>query len=100
LAAAFRTETNSVKRSTILEVIWQHRDPSMISLLSEALKDSSPEVWKQALDGLVALAGLQSITTIERARSGLLGVDADTQQRREYLDEALSQLHESAIRGS
>jgi hypothetical protein len=100
LAAAFRTETDPVKRSTILEVIWQHRDPSMIPLLGEALHDLSPKVWKQALDGLVTIGGPQSIATIEVACSSLSGQDADAQQRRGFQEEALAQLRGSAISGN
>jgi hypothetical protein len=92
LAAAFRSETDAGKRATILNVICQRRDPSTIPLLGEALHDSSPLVWRQAIDGLVATSGPESISTIEAARSRKFSRDSLQREFHEFLDEALQQL--------
>lgn len=55
LAREFRSESDSREKARILEVIWQHRDPALVPVLAEALGDPSPFVWKEALNGLVAL---------------------------------------------
>ena len=65
LASAFRSASDAAKRSAILNIIWQRRDPSTIPVLGEGLKDASPGVWKEALDGLVTIGGPQSISAIE-----------------------------------
>ena len=61
LMAAFHSECDSQVREFLVEVIWQHRQPSVIPFLGEALQDPEPEVWKQALDGLVTLASLAAL---------------------------------------
>jgi hypothetical protein len=50
LAKAFRASTDASMRSFLLNVIWQHRQPSEIPLLAEALFDSEPEIWQEAMD--------------------------------------------------
>jgi hypothetical protein len=92
LVSAFRDESDSVKRSAILNVIWQRRDPSTIPFLGEALQDASPRVWKEALDGLVAIGGHASILAIEAAHARHFDAEYDGRQFREFLDEALAQL--------
>jgi hypothetical protein len=92
LASAFHSEFDAGKRATILNVIWQHRDPSSIPLLGDGLQDSSPLVWKQALDGLVTIGGPESISTIKAARSRKFSCDPDQRKFREFLDEALQHL--------
>ena len=49
------TDPDGEHRARIIEVIWQHRLSTSISFLASALNDEHPEVWKQALDGLVYL---------------------------------------------
>ena len=92
LASAFRCEADPVKRSTILNIIWQRRDPSTIPLLAEGLQDASPGVWKEALERLVMIGGPQGISEIEAARSRLVDSKDDRAQFREFLDEPLEQL--------
>ena len=89
LVTAFRSEIDGAKRSTILNVIWEHRDPSTIPLIGEALRDESPLVWKQALDGLVAIGGPACISTIQAAHDRPFNREADQMTFREFLDEAL-----------
>jgi hypothetical protein len=92
LISAFCSESDAAKRSTILNVIWQHRVPSTIPLFGEALQDSSPLVWKEALDGLVALGGPQCIATVDAAYGRTFDQAAEQIYYREFLDEAREQL--------
>ena len=92
LESAFRTEFDAGRRAAILKVIWQRRDRSAIPVLVYALQDASPQVWKEALDGLVALGGREAISGIEAAYSRHFDSALDGSQFREFLDEALEQL--------
>jgi HEAT repeat protein len=76
LAEAYRAEREPAVRNLLVEVVWQLRSPSSIEFLGEALQDPNPEVWKQALDGLVTLASPESLRILESARDRL-GVDLD-----------------------
>lgn len=92
LESAFRSESDAVRRAAILNVIWQRRDRTTIPLLGEALRDASPRVWKEALDGLVALGSQESILAVQSARSRAFASEVDSREFREFLDEALEQL--------
>lgn len=51
LIAAFKKERDSRVRAFLVEIIWQHRQQSVIPFLAEVLHDPEPDVWKEALDG-------------------------------------------------
>jgi hypothetical protein len=91
LAEAFRVSTDASLRVFLLNVIWQHRQQSAVPVLAEALFDSQPEIWKEAMDGLVALASLQSLEALCQARSRTFEVDRDRLQFCEWLEEAIEQ---------
>jgi len=69
LMAAFRAERDAQVRAFIVEVIWRHRQQSVTPLLGEALRDSEPTVWRQALDGLVSLASPAALEVLRAART-------------------------------
>ncbi|HEY3964292.1 MAG TPA: HEAT repeat domain-containing protein [Planctomycetaceae bacterium] len=92
LATAFRSEIDGAKRAKILNVIWQHRDASTVPLIGEALHDESPLVWKQALDGLVAIGAPACVVAIRAAHGRPFKREADQRTFREFLNEALEQL--------
>lgn len=86
MQSAYHVEPDPIVRAMIIEAIWQHRQPSTIGFLAEALRDPAPPVWKQALDGLVTLASPDSIHRLESAR------DRETDpERRAWIEEALEQ---------
>ncbi|MFN0052734.1 MAG: HEAT repeat domain-containing protein [Planctomycetales bacterium] len=93
LASAFRSEPDPLKRSIILHVIWQHRDPSAIPFLAEGLQDRSPQVWKEALDGLVTIGGPESLAAINGTSDRHFESESVRQTFREFLVEALEQLN-------
>ena len=98
LVSAFRVEPEAIKRSAILKVIWQRRDPSTIPVLADGLRYSSPPVWKEALDGLVTIGGPQSISAIEGACSRQFDSEDNTIHFRTFLDEALDHLRHGFFR--
>lgn len=93
LMEAFRSQRDSQVRAFLVEVIWQHRQSSVVSFLDEALQDSAPEVWKQAVDGLVTLASPEALEVLRAAKSRRL----DSGGFYQWIDEAIDQT-ESQIR--
>jgi HEAT repeat protein len=71
LVGAYRAEADPVIRTLIVEGVWRIRSRASIEFLGEALEDPAPEVWKQALDGLVTLASPQSLRILEAARESV-----------------------------
>jgi len=88
LIQQFTASSDGADRSKIIEVIWQHRIKATIPFLASALHDPHPEVWKQALDGLVAIGGVESHNALAVFRSNLLN---DT-ERRSWAEEAIGQI--------
>jgi len=93
LEAQFRTARAPEVRRFLLEVIWQHRQQSVIPLLGEALLDADHRVWREALDGLVALGSPRSVAALRAVR-----VQRDDEQFRRWVDEAIEQAEEQAQR--
>jgi HEAT repeat protein len=92
LVAAFRSSSDAARRQAILKILWQRRDPAAIPVLSVGLQDESPEVWKEALDGLVTVGGPESISAVNAARCRQFESADDAKHFREFLDEALGQM--------
>ncbi len=92
LEEAYRSEADPKIRALIVEAIWQHRLPASVDFLAAALADPHPEVWKQALDGLVVLASPQSRDALELAKSRVPGQNGAI---RAWIEEAIAQLDES-----
>jgi HEAT repeat protein len=77
LADGYRAEADPAIRNLLVEVAWQLRTHSALDFLAEALQDPAPEVWRQALDGLVALASPESLRILEAARDSVRLPDDD-----------------------
>lgn len=86
LQEAYRCEDDPNVRSVLVEAIWQHRQPSVISFLADVLGDPMPVVWKQALDGLVTLASQESLRVLRSAAGSECGAE-----RRAWIEEAIEQ---------
>jgi hypothetical protein len=91
LMAVFRAERDVQVRAFIVEVVWQHRQQSVIPFLGEALHDSEPVVWREALDGLVALASPAALEILRSARTRRFPNPRDTDEFRHWLEEAIVQ---------
>lgn len=91
LIAAYRKEPMSSIRAFLVEVIWQHRQPETIPLLAEALDDPEPDVWMQALDGLVTLASSESLATLTSRK---LRSPANSTIH-EWIEEAIEQVQQT-----
>jgi HEAT repeat protein len=91
LVAAYQAEADPLVRELIVEAVWQHRLPSTIDFLAAALADPHPGVWKRALDGLVALASVESRDALEAALGTLAAGD---DRCRSWIEEAIGQIDE------
>ncbi len=92
LIAAFHGEQDARVREFLVEVIWQNREPSVIPFLGEALHDPEAAVWKQALDGLVALATPAALDTLRAAAERQSATPERTGEFREWLAEGIAQV--------
>lgn len=92
LTQQFATRVCGTDRARIIEVIWQLRDKATILFLASALNDECPEVWKQAIDGLVTIGGDQSLATLKTVLDQLHNADARSPWIAEAIDQIESQL--------
>lgn len=92
LTATFHNETEPSVREFIVEVIGQYRDPSALPFLSTALRDSDPNVWKQALDGLVTIGCLDAIECLRSVRDMPRANSREAAVFQEWIDEAIEQI--------
>src|SRR5688572_15840733 len=61
------SEQDATARAILLEVVWQRWQADAIPVLVKALHDQDPEVWKTALDGLVAIGGTAALDVLQTA---------------------------------
>ncbi len=80
------SERDEEIRATLVEVIWQHRNPESIPFLAQMLTDPGKKVWKAALDGLVTLGTDDALVALKVARAGA------SAEQLEYVDEAIDQI--------
>ena len=98
LMTKFHTEHDSDIRAFLVEVIWQHRQPSVVPFLGKTLYDGEPEVWKQAMDGLVALASPPALDALQSARARPFPSQREAEEFLRWIDEAVEQV-ETEIQG-
>src|SRR4030095_13225994 len=73
-------------------VVRQFRDQAALPVLAEALQDPHEIVWKDALDGLVTLGGLEALEILRDIRTNL-GNDLSV-ERHAWISEAIAQIQE------
>jgi len=95
LIAVFRKEQDAEVRELLVEVIWQYRNRSVIPFLGEALSDSGSRVWRQALDGLVALASPGALDVLRRARKQQFATERETEEFQMWLMDATEQAEQA-----
>lgn len=88
LVDEFANHADGSHRAKIIEVIWQQRAPSTIAFLASALNDKYPVAWKQALDGLVCIAGSDS----RKVLTDFLAEHAPDDIRYAWVAEAIEQI--------
>jgi hypothetical protein len=86
LREAYLVEADGLIRAFLVRVIWQRRQASSIPFLIEALGDTHPEAWKQALDGLCTLGAAEELQALMSASQQL------DDERRTWIAEAIEGL--------
>ena len=92
LVEAYQSETDPRIRAMLIEIIWQHRLPSSLEFLTQALHDDHPEVWKAALDGIVGIGGDASLAIRVQQKDWLQAHPEPSNLRLRWIEEALQQL--------
>lgn len=88
IVRAFESTGDTLTKISLVQIICQYRTEDAIPFLAEQIHNSVPEIWKTALDGLVALGGPKVFEVLGTAR------EATTAEKREWFDEAICQIHE------
>jgi hypothetical protein len=94
LIDAFRSEDSASVRAELVTIIWNHRRPETAGFLGEALNDQSPEVWQNALDGLVTLRSSQALEILNGALTRQLPTKRQTEEFQAWVREAIGQIQE------
>jgi hypothetical protein len=94
LEDAYRNETDPLIRALIVHAVWQHRLPVSVGFLAFVLEDRHPDVWKEALDGLVTLASPESREVLEFAEHRVGGQDETLLT---WIEEAIDQIDEQYL---
>ena len=91
LMAVFRDTRDIGVREFLITVIWEYRERSAIPFLGKALLDAEPPIWRQALNGLVALASPEALDALRAARTRQFPRQRETEKFRRWLEEAIQQ---------
>ena len=67
VAPYFQQERDASVRKALVHIASQTNSANAISLITEALNDVEPSVWKEALDGLVSLGGPKVLEVMRQA---------------------------------
>jgi HEAT repeat protein len=70
LEARLETSSDAALRAALLEVARHMHSPAALAMFAHGLKDATPAVWKEALDGLVDLANPEAVALLEEAAVG------------------------------
>jgi hypothetical protein len=100
LIDAFRQERSPAVRAELVSIIWNHRRPEAAGFLGEALNDSDPNVWKNALNGLVTLASPAALQILQAASARELPNKKQTEEFRQWVSEAIDQVREAMAANS
>lgn len=92
LIDCFRSEALAPIRALLVKALWERRNPSILPFLGEALRDPDEEVWQEALDGLVALASVESLEALQTAKISALKPPGDNRRFQLWIDEAIEQV--------
>ena len=95
LMEAFKQEPRPQIQAVLVEIIWQHRSAETLPFLQELLGHYHSDVWKTALDGIVAINHPQGIQILADERARLQAFNNKTaRERLEWIDEAYEQLQD------
>lgn len=91
IEARFAESVDPAFRAALVQIAHHLHSDEALQLLAGALRDDAPEVWKEALDGLVDLATAGAIELLERARTADPPGETELEEWAAWLEEALEQ---------
>ncbi|MEO8612378.1 MAG: HEAT repeat domain-containing protein [Chloroflexota bacterium] len=91
LIKAYLAETRVDIKALLVEIISHYKQPTSLNFLASALQAAHPQVWKNALDGIVSIGGKISIQILEEEKQRLAS-EKRFGERIEWIEEALQQL--------
>lgn len=94
---AYRSEKDAGFRAVLVQIVWQRRDPGTLDFLAEALRDLDDRVWKEALDGIVAIGGPAAVAILKTARAKAELERSGDEDFFEWLDEASDQIRNGSF---
>jgi HEAT repeat protein len=94
VVAAYEGEPNVGRRATLIHCLREYRDNTVVPTLHRALLEADERVWKEALDGLVALGSEEAELALREARDRLAG-QLSGGVKRAWIDEAIEQIGEN-----
>jgi hypothetical protein len=97
LIECFHKSSDNHLRTFIVRVIRNYQDPSSVDFFKDALFDPNPDVWKEAMDGLVSLASQPSMEALQSARERCFANPQDMNMFRDWLEEAIQQINLAII---
>lgn len=89
---AFATVESPDVKVALLQVVSQWRSADATRFLSHQLGDPAADIWKAALDGLVATGGPTVLDLLRSTRA------RTASERAEWIDEAIRQITDQAAR--
>ena len=96
LINTYHDETNVDIQALLVEIISHYRQQASLSFLASALQNHNPQIWKNALDGIVSIGGQASIQMLEAQKQRLF-VEKHSSERVEWIEEALQQIQENNL---
>ena len=85
LESQFQAESAPERRTAIIRIIREYRNPKALALLTHALSDPVESVWQEALNGIVTIGGEEAIAVLRAALSD------SSPSKREWITEAIKQ---------
>ena len=93
VAEAYHHEREPRRRAEIIRCLWEFRNPAALPILAAALHEDQDPVWKEALDGLVALGGDAALRILEGERTNQTSLRREA-VKLEWIDEAIGQVRD------
>jgi HEAT repeat protein len=94
LINAYHDQTNLDIQPLLVEIVSHYKLPTSLDFLMGALQSSNPQVWKNALDGIVSIGGQASIQVLEEEKQRLQG-GKNFSERFEWIEEAIQQIRDN-----
>jgi len=86
LSTAFSQSNDPHVQAFLLSVAWNSHNTSFIPLLKTAIASRTSEVWKEALNGLVSFASVESLNALRKA------LPCQDAQKQSWIMEAIEQM--------